>query len=92
MCTMICEQSDIAGSGKGTDGWFPLKRVNVSYDHPFNAPWEYGVNIDFVNPEIGMGARVAVELSPHSAKQLADTIISALKKGEADPQIKVSVL
>ena len=92
MCTMICEQSDITGSGKGTDGWFPLKRVNVSYDHPFNAPWEYGVNIDFVNPERGMGARVAVELSPHSAKQLADTIILALKKGEADPQIRISVL
>jgi len=35
---------------------------------------------------------VAVELSPESAKRLADTIIEALKKGEADPQIKVSVL
>ena len=92
MCTMICEQSKIEGSGKGTEGWFPLKKVNVSYDHPFNAPWEYGVNIDFVNPDRGMGARVAVELSPQSAKLLAETIIATLEKGEKDTQIQISVL
>ena len=38
MCTMICEQTKIEGSGKGSEGWFPLNKVNVSYDHPFNAP------------------------------------------------------
>ena len=53
MCTMICERTEIEGSGKGRDGWFPLEMVNVSYDHPFNAPWEYGVNIDFVNQSRG---------------------------------------
>ena len=89
---MKCERTEVEGSGKGRDGWFPLEMVNVSYDHPFNAPWEYGVNIDFVNQSRGVGSRVAVELSPQSAKRLAETIIEALKRGEADPQIQVSVL
>ena len=49
-------------------------------------------NIDFVNEDRGVGARVAVELSPESAKSLADSIIKALERGEADPQIQISVL
>jgi hypothetical protein len=89
---MICEQTNINGSGKSGEGWFELKKANVSYDHPFSAPWEYGINIDFVNPSKGVGARVAVELSPQSAKDLAYTIIKALEKGESDPQITISVL
>ena len=79
MCTMICERAAMEGSGKGREGWFPLKTANVSYDHPFNAPWEYSVNIDFVNADKGVGARVAVELSPESAKLLAETIFAALQ-------------
>mgnify|MGYP001221836735 CR=1 FL=1 len=92
MCTMICERAEIEGVGKGKEGWFPLENVSVSYDHPFSAPWEYALNIDFVNEDRGLGARVAVELSPESAKRLADTIMEALRRGEADPQIEVSVL
>ena len=92
MCTMICEQANMTGSGKGTEGCFPLEQANVFYDHPFHAPWEYGVNIDFVNKSMGVGSRVSVELSPESAKLLAETIIKALEKGEKDPQIKISVL
>tara|TARA_B100000686_G_C16063631_1_gene605858 strand:- start:242 stop:514 length:273 start_codon:yes stop_codon:yes gene_type:complete len=89
---MICEQANLEGSAKGVEGWFSLQQANVFYDHPFHAPWEYGVNIDFVNKSIGIGSRVSVELSPQSAKLLAETIIKALEKGEKDPQIKISVL
>ena len=89
---MICERTKVDGSGKGQKGWFPLTMANVSYDHPFNAPWEYAVNIDFVNEDKGVGARVAVELSPESAKRLAEAIITTLERGESDPQIQVSVL
>ena len=92
MCTMICEQANLEGSAKGVEGWFSLQQANVFYDHPFHAPWEYGVNIDFVNKSIGLGSRVSVELSPKSAKLLAETIFKALEKGEKDPQIKISVL
>ena len=47
---------------------------------------------NFVNKSMGVGSRVSVELSPESAKLLAETIIKALEKGEKDPQIKISVL
>ncbi|MFL2756400.1 MAG: DUF6295 family protein [Dehalococcoidia bacterium] len=88
MCTMICETTNLEGSAKGQSGWFKLKKVNVTYDHPFNAPWEYGINIDFVNPDIGVGSRVAVELNPQSAKDLINAITVALERGYLDPQIK----
>ncbi len=88
MCTMICETTELEGSAKGQQGWFKLKRGNVTYDHPFNAPWEYGINIDFVNPDMGVGSRVAVELDTKSAKDLVNAINTALERGSLDPQIK----
>ncbi len=83
MCTMIVEKSEIAGCGKGAKGWFPLRQVNVSYDHPFHSPLEHTLNIDFVNETEGLGARVAVELSPESARQLVKVILAALARGAA---------
>jgi hypothetical protein len=79
---MIAKQIEIEGSGKGTSGWFNVRQANVSYDHPFNAPLEHALNIDFVNEAQGPGARVAVELSEESARALVDTILSVLKQAE----------
>ena len=81
MCTNIVETTSIAGSGKGKDGWFVLSDANVSYDHPFHAPVEHALNIDFVNAAAGPGARVAVELTADSARRLVDTILVALERG-----------
>ena len=83
MCTMIARQALINGTGKGADGWFPVSQINVSYDHPFEAPLEHAVNIDFVNEARGPGARVAVELSLESARQLIHTIQAVLAQAEA---------
>jgi hypothetical protein len=80
---MITLQTKIAGSGKGTAGWFELREANVSYDHPFHFPLEHALNIDFVNEADGPGARVAVELTPESARQLAETILATLERAEA---------
>ena len=88
MCTMIVEKAEISGTGRGLQGWFTLRQVNVSYDHPSHALLEHAVNIDFVNEEAGLDARVAVELSPESARQLVETILGALARGEADQQKK----
>ena len=82
MCTMIVEQIKIDGSGKGLNGWFPLQEANVSYDHPFNAPMEHALNIDFVNEAMGPGARVAVELSAEAALALVETIQAVLQRAE----------
>ena len=83
MCTMIVENADIFGSGKGAQGWFPLRQINVSYDHPNHIPLENALSIDFVNPERGLSSRVAVELSPKSAKRLVDKILIVLARGES---------
>ena len=83
MCTMIAKQVKIEGSGKGTSGWFTLREADVSYDHPFHAPYEHALNIDFVNEAQGPGARVAVELSLEAARSLVDTIQAVLSKAEA---------
>jgi hypothetical protein len=83
MCTMITEHVEIEGSGRGAQGWFSVTRANVSYDHPFNAPLEHALNIDFVNGALGPGARVAVELSPLAARALVQTILEVLDEAEA---------
>jgi hypothetical protein len=80
---MIVQQVEIDGSGRGHQGWFSLNQANVSYDHPFNAPLEHALNIDFINQAQGPGARVAVELSAESARSLVNTILAVLKEAEA---------
>ena len=83
MCTMIVEKVKIEGSGKGTSGWFQLEGANVSFDHPFHAPLEHALNIDFVNEAQGTSARVAVELSAQAARDLVRTILAVLDEAEA---------
>ena len=87
MCTMIVEQIKIEGSGKGAGGWFKLQEANVSYDHPFNAPMEHALNIDFVNESQGPGARVAVELSAEAARALVASIQAVLARADAGGHI-----
>lgn len=83
MCTMIVKKIDIDGSGKGREGWFTLNQASVSYDHPFHVPLEHALNIDFVNEDLGPGARVAVELHEDAARALVDAILSVLDQAEA---------
>ncbi len=82
MCTMIVQKVPLKGFGKGAGGWFDMNQANVSWDHPFHAPEEHALNIDFVNEAYGPSARVAVELSVEGARQLMETIQSVL--GEAE--------
>lgn len=88
---MIAQQVKIDGSGKGAQGWFTLREANISYDHPFNAPFEHALNIDFVNESDGPGARVAVELSADAARTLAQTILAVLERAEAGGHIEKKV-
>ena len=83
MCTMIVEKVNIDGSGKGANGWFRLEQASVSFDHPFNAPFEHALNIDFVNESQGPSARVAVELSEQAARELVRTILEVLDQAQA---------
>ncbi len=83
MCTMIVENVKINGSGKVNNDWITLDQANVSYDHPFNAPFEHALNIDFVNASLGPSSRVAVELSASAARDLVRTILEVLDQAEA---------
>ena len=79
MCTYATERRDISGSGKGANGWFRLTTATVYYDHPVHAQAEHTLNIDFLNPAEGPSARVAVELTADSARELAAAIEAALR-------------
>jgi len=83
MCTWIVQKADVMGSGKGAQGWFSLNKANVCYDHPVHAPLDHALLIDFVNEAQGPSARVAVELTPESARELMKAIQAALEDGEA---------
>lgn len=78
----ISIQNEVSGSGKGQREWFKLEQVNVSYDHPTDAQLDHALNIDFVNEKEGPSARVAVELSPESAKKLVDVILTTLSRSD----------
>lgn len=90
MCTMIVRQVAVEGSGKGAAGWFPVRQANVSYDHPFHAPLEHALNIDFVNEAQGPGARVAVELDLESAHTLIEAILAVLAQADASGYLEGS--
>ena len=84
MCTSIVQIVDAEGSGKGSDGWFPVSRAVVSYDHPHYALLEEAIAIDFMNPARGPGARAAVELTLESAKALSGALTRAIEAAEIE--------
>ena len=84
MCTYQTEQLSITGSGKGASGWFALSDATVYFDHPVHAMAEHTLNIDFLNPGRGPSARVAVELTAESARELAKAIEAALASVPAE--------
>jgi hypothetical protein len=78
MCTYLTERIEVTGSGKGAVGWFALSDATVYFDHPQHASAAHTLNIDFLNPDKGPGARVAVELTAESARALARAIETTL--------------
>ena len=84
MCTSIVE---VVGS-KGEGGWFRLDRAVVSYDHPHHALLEEAITLDFVNSAQGPAARVAVELSLRSAKELSAALARAIVAAEIEERAR----
>lgn len=89
MCTSIVEIVHAEGSGKGEDGWFDLTTAVVSYDHPHHALLEEAVTIDFVNSALGPGARVAVEITLESAKELSAALSRAIAAADEVENVRV---
>ena len=78
MCTYHTAHVAVSGSGKGAFGWFPVTTASVYFDHPVHAPAAHTLNIDFLNPDRGPAARVAVELDAEAARALAAAIMEVL--------------
>lgn len=79
MCTYVTVQKRIAGSAKGPNGsWFGVTDAAVYFDHPVHALAEHTLNIDLTDPRRGPSARVAVELTAASARELVAAIEAAL--------------
>jgi hypothetical protein len=82
MCTYATVKTTLEGSAKGpSEGgskWFRVTDGTVYFDHPVHAMAEHTLNIDFAAPANGPGARVAVELTAQSARDLVDAIEAAL--------------
>lgn len=86
MCTYVTNKITAAGSGKGAEGWFGLSEATVYFDHPVHASAEHTLNIDFLDPAKGAGARVAVELTAATARALAEAILKTLDETPAELQ------
>ena len=79
MCTYTTVQVPVDGSGKGPNGqWLHVTEATVYFDHPVHALAEHTLNIDLADPALGPSARIAVELTAESARQLVAAIQAAL--------------
>ena len=83
MCTNIVMRAALSGAGKGAGGWFPIRQANVGFDHATHAQLDHALLLDFVNPEMGAAARVAVELDLASGKELIAKLQAAIAEAEA---------
>jgi hypothetical protein len=85
MCTYATVRTPLAGSARGPgSSWFPVTDGTVYFDHPVHAMAEHTLNIDFAAPARGPGARVAVELTAASARELVSAIEAALASAPAE--------
>jgi hypothetical protein len=78
MCTYQTELLEVVGSGKGPAEWLRVTDASVYVDHPVHAMAGHTLNIDLRNPAEGPAARVALELHPTAARELAEAILRSL--------------
>jgi uncharacterized protein DUF6295 len=79
MCTYTTVAIPVDGSGKGPSGsWLRVTDATVYFDHPVHAMADHTLNIDLSDPSKGPSARIAVELTADSARQLVAAIQEAL--------------
>jgi hypothetical protein len=84
------DDAAMSGSGKGPHGWFQLSHATVYMDHPYFTALEHTFKIDFINQAAGPSARVAVELSPESARELVARIQSVLEVADESARLPTS--
>ena len=84
MCTYATVHLPVDGSAKGPNGeWLHVTNATVYFDHPVHAMAEHTLNIDLTDPTKGPSARVAMELTAETARQLVTAIQEALASAPA---------
>jgi hypothetical protein len=83
MCTNITMSAPLIGVGRGEQGWFPITQANVGFDHATHSQAEHAILLDFVNPDMGVGARIALEMNIASGKALIEQLQSVIEAAEA---------
>jgi len=78
VCTYQTDTLSLEGSAKTPEGWTAMTNATVYFDHPVHYPSGHALLIDVLNPAKGPAARVALELSPESARALANAILHSL--------------
>lgn len=85
MCTYTTVRVEIDGSAKGPNSpWRHVTDATVYFDHPVHAMQEHTLNIDLTDPGRDPGARVAIELSAASARELVEAIQTALTSASSE--------
>jgi hypothetical protein len=85
VCTYLTVKTPVEGSAKGPNGnWLAVTDATVYFDHPVHALAEHTLNIDLTVPASGPGARVAIELTAASARELVHAIQAALDSAPAE--------
>lgn len=79
MCTYQTEYVDVRASAKRGDEWMKMTTASVYVDHPVHFGAGHAVMIDVLNPDLGAGSRVAIEMDAPSARALAEAILRALQ-------------
>jgi hypothetical protein len=80
---MIAVSSPVTGMAKGAGGWFPVTRATVGYDHTTHSQQEHALLLDFTNYDIGLDARVALEIDLESGRALLAQLQEAITRAEA---------
>jgi Family of unknown function (DUF6295) len=83
MCSYQTSITPLTGSAKGAKGWFTVASAMAYFDHPYHSTEEHTLNIDLLNASEGPDARVAIELTPDSARALVACISEALEAAGA---------
>ena len=78
MCSYVVEKTAVIGSAKAAGTWTPITNAVVAVDHPFHAPVDHALIVDFVNAGRPVNERVALELSVPSARDLIASMQAAL--------------
>ena len=85
MCTYLTARMVVEGSAKSGERWGEVTSASVYFDHPVHANAEHSVNLDFFdNRDGGPARRVALELTPVTARELAAAIERVLASAPAE--------